>query len=346
MTNVITKKQLFNPDGNDSIEARRVIKGNTTNLFNLNETRYTWAKNFYRVMLANHWIPEKVDMSSDIQEFKELSETEKEVFRNIISFLTFLDSIQTNNLPNIADYITAPEIRSLIGIQEFQEIIHSQSYAYILESVIPKSERDAVYEKWKTNPDLMKRNKYIADIYQSFINSPDDNNLSDVLIANFILESIYFYNGFTFFYNLAAQNKMLGTADQIRYIHRDEATHVNLFAMIIQEVSAENPGFFNEERVHGLFCSGVEQEIQWSRSIFNNKIIGLEDENIEEYTKYLADNSLKMIGLSPMYNINENPYRHLGRISDVSGNDIKSNFFEATVTNYSQSSAITGWDDF
>ena len=52
------------------------------------------------------------------------------------------------------------------------------------------------------------------------------------VLANYILEGLYFYNGFNFFYNLASRNLMLGVADEIRYINRDELTHVVIFKRI------------------------------------------------------------------------------------------------------------------
>ena len=53
------RKKLFNPEGDDTLNARKIIKGNSTNLFNLNNVRYQWANQLYRTMMANFWIPEK-----------------------------------------------------------------------------------------------------------------------------------------------------------------------------------------------------------------------------------------------------------------------------------------------
>lgn len=59
MTKVQANK-IFNPQGNDSIQERTIIKGNTTGLFQLNLTKYNWAKSMYQVMIGNFWVPEKV----------------------------------------------------------------------------------------------------------------------------------------------------------------------------------------------------------------------------------------------------------------------------------------------
>ena len=346
MVEEITRKKIFNPKGDDAVSNRTMVGGNTTNLFNLNQVKYSWAKELYRVMMGNFWIPEKVDLSADISDYKNLTEEETQAFDGIISFLIFLDSIQTTNISNIADYITAPEVSTLLAIQNYQEAIHSQSYAYILESVVPVDKRENIYNLWRDNDILFKRNEYIAGIYQDFVDTPTDLNYARVLIANYILEGLYFYNGFNFFYNLAARNILLGVADEIRYINRDELTHVVLFKNIIEELRKERPNLITEELVHKMFSEAVEQEIEWTEHILGDKILGINDKSTEEYTKYLANWRISMLGFKKPYSgFDKNPYQHLDKHADLSSNSIKSNFFEGTVTNYSQSSSVDGWDD-
>jgi len=108
--------------------------------------------------------------------------------------LIFLDSIQTVNLPNFNDYITAPEVNLILSIQAYQEAIHSQSYATILETVVDSKDRDRIYYFWREDKNLLERNKFIGGIYQKFIDNPTDKNFFAGIIANFLLESIYFYN--------------------------------------------------------------------------------------------------------------------------------------------------------
>lgn len=219
------RKKLFNVSGNDDITNRRMVGGNVTNLFNLNNVKYQWANKLYRLMMENFWIPEKVSLFDDKRAYDELTPAEQKAYDGILSFLVFLDSIQTNNLPNISDYITAPEVNLILAIQTYQEAVHSQSYAYIIESIIPAAKREEIYNKWREDKVLLERNKYIAEIYQDFIDNRNDKNFARVLVANFLLEGLYFYNGFNFFYNLAARSLMIGTADEIKYINRDELTH-------------------------------------------------------------------------------------------------------------------------
>ncbi len=347
MANTKLKANLiFNPEGNDDVAKRTIIKWNTTWLFQLNATKYSWAKSLYQVMIGNFWIPEKVSglWEDAIQLKNDLSEDEKRAYKWILSFLIFLDSIQTVNLPNFSDYVTAPEVNLILSIQAYQEAIHSQSYATILETVVESKERDEIYYFWKTDKHLLERNEFIGGIYQDFIDNPTDKNFFKWIIGNFLLESIYFYNGFAFFDTLADSGRMVATDRMINYIRRDELTHVTLFANLMNEIKREFPEMWDEKLIYDMMNTAVEQEIKWSKHILWKSIIWMSYENIENYTKWLANERLNMLGLKPLYeNVVKNPYKHLDRLQD--NNSEKGNFFESTVTNYAQSSAMNGsWD--
>ena len=345
-TATIKKNPIFNPIGNDNIDHRTIIKWSTTGLFNLNSVKYPWAKSLYQVMVGNFWLPEKVSgLKDDQRDFTSvLTADEQRAYKGILSFLIFLDSIQTVNLPNFSDYITSPEVNLILSIQAYQEAIHSQSYATILESVVSPEDRDEIYYFWRNDSILLERNKYIGQIYQNFIDTPNDANFFRGVVANFLLESLYFYNGFAFFDTLVDHMKMPATGRMIAYIRRDELTHVTIFANIIKEIKREFPEIFDESVIIEMTRVAVDQEITWSKHILGNKIPGINAETTEGYTRWLANQRLSMLGMAPIFpDAIVNPYKHLDRLQDP--NSDKGNFFETTVINYTQSSNMAGsWD--
>lgn len=335
----LTHKKIFDENGDDSVNSRNIINGNATGIFNLNSVKYTWAPKLYKIMINNFWIPEKISLVDDKVTIKELTVDELEAFKNTLSFLIALDSMQVANLPNISDYITAPEISGLFTIQAFQELIHSQSYQYLLLELFPNTEREEIYNYWRNNPLLLKRNKFIAEQYQKFNNNKSMENFKNAIAADFALEGIYFYNGFQFFYQLAARNKTANVAKMIKYIENDEVTHVNMFANIIREifdVSDEN----DKKILLDNIIQAAEQEIEWGKEIYGDRILGISVESTESYIKYLTNQRTKLLGLGVVYKgFTKNPYEYLS-------SEKRENFFETKVTEYSRSEAVDGWDDF
>jgi ribonucleoside-diphosphate reductase beta chain len=47
---------IFNPNGNDDIAHRSIWFGETTNLMQLNDVRYSWAVGLYKQMRENFWV--------------------------------------------------------------------------------------------------------------------------------------------------------------------------------------------------------------------------------------------------------------------------------------------------
>lgn len=335
----LTIKNIFNENGDDSATSRSMINGNTTGIMNLNNIKYQWASKLYKIMLSNHWIPEKISLVDDRVTIKELTKDEMDAFKNTLSFLIALDSMQVANLPNIADYITAPEVSGLFTIQAFQELIHSQSYQYLLQELFPNVEREEIYNHWRNNSLLLKRNKFIAGQYQKFNEEKTLQNFKIAIAADFALEGIYFYNGFQFFYQLAARNKVANVAKMIKYIENDEVTHVNMFANIIRELFDMNSDSDRQILLDNI-TAAAEQEIEWGKEIYGDRILGISQQSTEEYIKYLTNQRTKIIGLGVVYKgYTKNPYEYLNA-------EKRENFFETKVTEYSRSEAVDGWDDF
>lgn len=85
----LTKKPLFNPQGDTSLNARRMIGGNTTNLNDFNNMRYAWVKDWYRQAMNNFWIPEEISLGQDKKDYPKLAPAERAAYDKILSFLVF-----------------------------------------------------------------------------------------------------------------------------------------------------------------------------------------------------------------------------------------------------------------
>jgi ribonucleoside-diphosphate reductase beta chain len=338
-------KKLYNPEATD--KDITIINGDTTNILNLSAVKYQWAHQIFDAIYSNNWLPHKVPMGTDKQDWKKLTLEEQEAYKDILSFLVFLDSIQTNNLPNIAEYVTSPDVVYVLARQTFDEAIHSKSYGWIFNSIFTPEESNDIIYRWRNNNLLLERNKFIANIYQEHKDNPSDKTLVSTVVANYLLEGVYFYNGFYFFHNLASRGLMIGTDTQIRYIQRDEIQHCNIFKNIIKEIDKEFTLIQDhKEMIYELFRVAVDWEIRFSHEIIGNKILGMSKDSSTDYAYHLANLRLKAIGFDEIFPKNKNPYKHLDMIAGVEDETSnRSNNFEVTSINYKTKDAVTGWDD-
>ncbi|MDQ1244233.1 MAG: ribonucleoside-diphosphate reductase beta chain [Campylobacterota bacterium] len=340
----MNRKKIYNPESNENVNDRRIFGGNPTGIFELNDIKYQWAYNLWEMMLNNTWFPKEVDMTRDVSDYKQITQTEKDAYDKALSQLIFMDSLQTNNLmDNINPYVTSPEINLILVRQSFEEALHSQSYAVMVDSISANSKE--IYDLWRRDMMLKSKNDAIAAVYEELSKNPTEHNFVKACFANQILEGIYFYSGFTYIYTLARSGKMLGSAQMIRFIQRDEVTHLVLFQNLINSLRKERPDLFTEQlksEVIAMFKEAVKLESDWGKYITGGQILGLTDAILEQYIQYLADDRLSSVGFAKLYNVT-NPIKWVDDFSKF--NDQKTNFFEGTVANYSKGS-LSFDDDF
>jgi len=137
---------------------------------------------------------------------------------------------------------------------------------------------------------------------------------------------------------------MPGSAQEIRYINRDENTHLWLFRSILLELKKENPELFTSENIYmcrEMIKEGVEQEIQWGHYVIGDDISGLNKSMISDYIRYLGNLRCTNLGFEPIYEGYEQEPKSMSWVSQYSNaNIIKTDFFEARSTAYAKSTAL------
>ncbi|MFP6188852.1 ribonucleotide-diphosphate reductase subunit beta [Helicobacter pylori] len=339
----VSRKKIYNPDSTESVNERKIFGGNPTSMFDLNKIKYQWADHLWKTMLANTWFAEEVSMNDDKRDYLKLSTEEKIGYDRALAQLIFMDSLQTNNLiDNINPFITSPEINLCLVRQAYEEALHSHAYAVMVESISANTEE--IYDMWRNDMQLKSKNDYIAQVYMELAKNPTEENILKALFANQILEGIYFYSGFSYFYTLARSGKMLGSAQMIRFIQRDEVTHLILFQNMINALRNERADLFTPQLINeviGMFKKAVEIEASWGDYITQGKILGLTSSLIEQYIQFLADSRLSKVGITKVYGV-QHPIKWVESFSSF--NEQRSNFFEARVSNYAKGSV--SFDDF
>jgi ribonucleoside-diphosphate reductase beta chain len=334
----MNRKKIYQPTTNETLSNRTIFGGNPDGMINFTKPKYSWATKLWDMMEANTWFPKEVQMTSDAKDYKLLSDAEKRMYDLVLSQLIFMDSLQTNNLmDNINPYITAPEINACLSRQAYEEANHSKSYAVMVESISENT--DLIYDMWKTDSELRKKNSFIASVYENLSGEITEKKILLALFANQILEGIYFYAGFASIYALGRNGKMLGSSQMIRFIQRDEVTHLLVFQNMINSLRKEKPYLFTPEleiEVREMFRKAVDLESSWGEYITKGQILGFTNGVIKQYIEYLADKRLNAVGYKEEYGVARHPIKWVDDFASF--NEQKTNFFEGNVVNYSKGS--------
>ncbi|MCG7343614.1 ribonucleotide-diphosphate reductase subunit beta [Sporosarcina sp. ACRSL] len=341
----LTRVKVLNPANPNKSTA--IFGGKASGILNWNDLAHPHFYTLRQKIRSLFWTANEVDMTQDVKQFPNLSKAEQDAFLKIIGLLATLDGPQTVIAMKIADFATDPSVKSIMATIADQESEHNHSYAYVLSSVTTLDKQLASFEMGRTDVVLLKRNERIVDIYNEFAENPTIETVLKAMVYTTLLEGLFFYSGFAFFYNLARHQKMVGTSTMISYINRDELQHGKAISDIFRAALAENPEYNTEaftEWIYDQFRHSVEQEIIWSRYVLG-EIDGIDLDEMAGYVKYRANKMLRMLGLSEIYpEFTDNPMKWIRAYVD-NFDDTKTDFFEQTSRQYVKTSDLNGFDD-
>lgn len=324
-----------------------IINGHSSGLLNWNDIAYPQMYELYQTLLSNFWKAQEINMQDDIKQWDSLTALEQDIFLRVNTQLACLDSLQTPTMSQVLDYVTDSSFKAIFAVISQQEAVHNESYSYILSSLIPLREQNERFNQAKEDPIVQKRNKLILDSYEKFRGNPSPQNLFELGINSIILEGIYFYAGFAFFYNLARQQKMLKTSTMISYIQRDELQHAYFISQFVRILLTENPELNSERNIQYVYDTieaAVNLEKEWAGSILKN-IKGIDLEEFARYVEYLANKRLRQLGLENLYEDHNNPMPWIHVFSDEMINETKSDFFEQKSRTYTKVTQSNGFDE-
>jgi ribonucleoside-diphosphate reductase beta chain len=237
-------------------EDKRIINANT-DVNQLVPFKYKWAWEKYLAACANHWMPQEVNMSRDIAQWKDpaaLTEDERRIVKRNLGFFVTADSLAANNIV-LGTYrqITAPECRQYLLRQAFEEAIHTHAYQYIVESL--GLDEGEIFNAYHEVPSIRAKDEFLLPFidvlsdpnFKTGTPQNDQTFLKSLIAFACIMEGLFFYVGFVQILAMGRQNKMTGAAEQYQYILRDESMHCNFGIDMINQLKLENPAIWTAE---------------------------------------------------------------------------------------------------
>ena len=280
--------------------------------------KYPQIEKITEKQLGFFWRPEEVDISKDKKDFDGLTEHEKHIFTSNLKRQILLDSVQ-GRAPNIAflPIASLPEIENWIETWSFFETIHSRSYTHIIRNVYP--DPSTVFDGMLDIKEILECGNDIATYYDDLIK--DNNSATNkmdhkrslwmcMMSAN-ALEGIRFYVSFACSWAFAELKKMEGNAKIIKFIARDENTHLAATTTIIKKMLAEDKDFVKiakekEDEVVKLFTKVIEQEKEWATYLFRDgSMIGLNEAILNNYIEWIGCKRMRALGLPCPYTVSK-----------------------------------------
>ena len=324
---------VFNTDKVDATK-QPMFFGAPLGVQRYDQFKYPVFAKLTQTQLGYFWRPEEVSLQKDRADYKKLNENQKHIFTSNLKYQILLDSVQGRG-PGMAfmPYCSLPELESAMNAWQFMEMIHSQSYTYIIKNVFPDPSEvlDAIIE----DDAILSRAASVTKAYDDFIKAAHEYDTGNqwkhalegvpagvdtlydlktklyLAVANVnILEGIRFYVSFACSFAFGELKLMEGNAKIIGLIARDESQHLVLTQNILNKWAAgDDPDMMNiakeqEHNVIKMFKQCVEEEKAWAHYLFKDgSMIGLNDKLLSKYVEWIANRRMKAIGLKPIFDV-------------------------------------------
>jgi len=314
--------------------------------------KYKWAREYYKIGVANNWVPEEISMQKDVEHWKSnevINATMRRLILWNLGFFSTAESLTANNIIlAVYRHVTNPECRQYLLRQAFEEAIHTDTFIYCCDTL--GLDPDEIYNMYNTIPSIKEKDDFVVELTQSIFDpnfsTEGSENIQkfihDLIGYYVIMEGIFFYAGFAMMLALKRQNLMVGVGEQFEFIMRDESIHLAFGCDLINTIKAENPEIWTkefQEEIIGLIKKSVELEKVYAKDACPHGLLGINSEQFCQYVEFIADRRLERIGLPKQYNM-DNPFPWMSQTTDLQK---EKNFFETRVTEY-QTAGNLKWD--
>jgi ribonucleoside-diphosphate reductase beta chain len=294
---------------------KRIINGQT-DVNQLVPFKYKWAWDKYLKACENQWMPTEVSMERDAEQWNELNALNNSDRDTIIKNLGFYITSETINATSnvvlgIYRNITAAECRQYLLRQAFEEALRSHSFQYT--AIALGINTTEITEAHQANVALNAKNALLQP-YIDILSDPtfatgifenDQKILKAIIVFYCLIEGFFFYVDFTQVIALGRQGKMVGVAEQFKYMLRDQVGHNSFGVDLINAYKTENPELWTSDfraEIQALFAQAVELEYAYVEPKAG------EERQYKQYLRFLANQRAAQIGLQSVFTREVNPF--------------------------------------
>jgi|TARA_B110000967_G_scaffold161685_1_gene167911 ribonucleoside-diphosphate reductase beta chain len=283
---------------------------------------------WYKKCEASFWTAEEIDLSEDLNDWKEkLTDDERYFIKHILAFFAASDGIVNENLAeNFVNEVQYSEAKFFYGFQIMMENIHSETYSLLIDTYVkdPK-EKDNLFNAIETFPAIKKK----ADWALKWI---DSDSFAERLIAFAAVEGIFFSGAFCSIFWLKKRGLMPGLSFSNELISRDEGVHCD-FAVHLHNNHLVNQ--VPKKRIREILVDALNIEREFITESLPASLIGMNSKLMVQYLEFVTDRLLVELNCEKEYNVT-NPFDFMDMIS-LQG---KTNFFEKRVSEYQKAGVL------
>ncbi len=297
----------------------------------------------------SYWIHTEFNFTSDIQDFKiGITDVERSAIKNTLLAISQIEVAVKTFWGNMHEKIPKPEIGAIGATFAESEVRHHDAYSHLLEILGLNEE----FTGLSGNPVIMERVNYLESALRNSKSEDRKEYTQSVLLFSLFIEHVSLFSQFLIIMAFNKhRDKLKGVSNVVEATSKEEQIHGNFGIELIRIIQSEHPDWFGptQQQVVKVLCQKAflaeSKIVDW---IFEAGELDFLPKNVvNEFIKSRLNNSLKSIGIDPVFDIDASLVKQCEWFDDEIIGTKHGDFFVKRSINYNKrSKSVTGSDLF
>ncbi len=247
----------------------------------------------YQKALSSIWRPQEVSFESDIRDWQNSSQDEREIIGGILRGFTQLECHVGDYWSNIPNWFPKHEVAAVARAFSLSEVVHAEAYN-LLSDTLGIDE----FEAFLGDPVAQQKIGYFLQ------NRGIKESLAVFSGAG---EGVSLFSSFAVLLSLNLTGRFKGIAQIISWSALDEQQHSDTGIALFRRLTEEDPLTLEEARgITQGFDAVIENEFAFLDKIFEGRTLNtIQKGDVREYILYRANDRLARLGVQKVFKYNE-----------------------------------------
>ncbi|HMA78196.1 MAG TPA: ribonucleotide-diphosphate reductase subunit beta [Candidatus Paceibacterota bacterium] len=316
---------------------------------NMKPYEYPELVEYVDAVRHSYWIHTEFNYTSDIHDFRvNINDVEREALKKTMLAIAQIEVAVKTFWGNLYSKMPKPEVGAVGFTFAESEVRHMDAYAHLLEILGLNEE----FKHLTHEPVIQDRIAYLEKSIALSKTGDNREYTQSVLLFSLFIEHVSLFSQFLIMMSFNKhKNLFKGISNAVEATSKEENIHGMFGTELINIVRKEHPEWFDAEtnELVQTMCreayAAEEKVVDW---IFEaGELDFLSKETVKEFIKSRLNNSLKGIGMTPVFELNE----ALVEETDWFDNEVIAtkhvDFFQKRSINYNKrSNSVTSADLF
>ena len=295
----------------------------------------------------SYWLVSEWNFISDIHDFAvNLSDTERNAIKNALLAISQIEVSVKKFWTKLGDRFPKAEFEQIGVTFGESEVRHADAYSHLLQVLNLNDDFTLLLE----NPVIQGRVDYLTKYLKGASENSNESFTLILTLFSIFIENVSLFSQFVIIKSFNKYKNLLKDVDNVvQATMKEETIHALLGVYIIKQVQNEYPEWFNDtfyEKLYRACKKAFDSECKIIDWIFEKgELEFLSKDTVKEFIKARFNESLQMIGGTPVFDVDKAKIADLKWFDDEIYAEVNTDFFHKKPVTYSKFSKAINADD-